>query len=390
MKQFTALCGVLAGLVAGTANAGGIDRSGQPIGILFEKANYVELSFGQINPSVTGNDLAMFGGSTTGGVAGKHKLPSLAVKYNFNDRLSGALIYDNAYGADIQYPSGPGSSIMLGGTTAKVDSEGLTALLRYKFNDQFSVHGGLRASKAAGHVTLRGRAYGPAFDPADPTTYRSVNGYEADLQADWGTGYVLGAAFEKPDIALRVALTYFSKVSHKFDTVETLPGGAAAAAGAATVNAITETSTPQAVNIDFQTGIAKDTLVFGSIRWVDWSEFEVAPGTFYGPRLGSLTELDDTTTYTLGLGRKFTENWSGSAFVTYEPGGDKSVSPLAPTNGYRGIGFAAVYTQDKMKITFGARYLDLGDADATTAGTPRAAMVDNHAVAVGVKVGFTF
>ncbi|WP_151717445.1 OmpP1/FadL family transporter [Gemmobacter serpentinus] len=392
MKQFTALCGVLAGLVAGSANAGGIDRSGQSIGILFEKGNYVELSFGQINPSVSGNDLAIYGGSPTGSVAGKHNLPSLAVKYDFNDKLSGALIYDQAYGADISYPTGLGSSFMLGGTEAKVNSQGLTALLRYKFSEQFSVHGGLRASKASGRVALQGRAYGPAFDPADPATYQSVNGYQVDLAPDWGTGYVIGAAFEKPEIALRVALTYFSKVSHKFDSVETLPGGAAAVAGVATVNAITETDTPQAVNIDFQTGVAKDTLVFGTIRWVDWSEFEVAPGTFYGPRLGSLAELEDSTTYTLGVGRKFTDNWSGSVFVTYEPGGDKLVSPLAPTNGYRGIGFAAVYTQDNMKVTFGARYLDLGNANPET-GTPdvaRAEMADNHAVAVGVKVGFSF
>ena len=45
-----------------------------------------------------------------------------------------------------------------------------------------------------------------------------------------------------------------------------------------------------------------------------------------------------------------------------------------------------------MKISMGARYLELGNADPET-GTPdtaRAEMRNNHAVAVGVKVGFTF
>ena len=68
------------------------------------------------------------------------------------------------------------------------------------------------------------------------------------------------------------------------------------------------------------------------------------------------------------------------------------MSPLAPTNGYKGIGVAAVYTRDNMKVTMGARYLRLGDADPET-GTPdvaRANMRDNTAIAVGVKVGFTF
>ena len=90
------------------------------------------------------------------------------------------------------------------------------------------------------------------------------------------------------------------------------------------------------------------------------------------------------------MGRKFNDNWSGSVFVTYEPKGDPNVSPLAPTNGYKGIGLAAVYTRDNMKVTMGARYLDLGDANASPGGVPLAAMTDNHAVAVGVKVGFTF
>ncbi|MBT9245181.1 outer membrane protein transport protein [Gemmobacter fulvus] len=391
MKQLTALCGVLAAM-AGTAQAGGIDRSGQPIGILFEKGNYVELSYGRINPSVSGVDRAIGpipAGSPSGEVAGDHNLPGLALKYQFSDQLSAAVIYDQAYGADILYaPTSPA----LGGTYADVESAGLTALLRYQFNENFSVHGGLRASKASGKVGLKGLAYGLPFDPANPDSYRSVNGYEADLAEDWGTGYVLGVAYEKPEIAMRVALTYFSKVRHKFDTVETLPGGAAAQLGVATIDTFTNVDTPQAVNLDFQTGVAKDTLVFGSIRWVDWSDFRIAPDAFFGPTVGSLTDLEDTTTYTLGVGRKFNENWSGSAFLTYEPGTGKLVSPLAPTDGYRGIGLAAVYTQGNMKVTTGIRYLKLGNATPET-GTPdteRADFTGNSAVAVGVKVGFTF
>ena len=76
--------------MAGGAQAGGLDRSGQPLSILFEQGNYVELSYGQINPSVSGNDLAIYGGRPTGQVAGDHGLPGLAFKYQINDRLSAA------------------------------------------------------------------------------------------------------------------------------------------------------------------------------------------------------------------------------------------------------------------------------------------------------------
>lgn len=394
MKTITGALGVLT-VSASAVAAGGIDRSGQSIGTLFEKGNYFELSFGVIRPDVTGKDLTPYR-TETGSVAGNHNLPGLALKYDFSDRISGLLQYDQAYGADISYPEFNGftgtGSYMLGGTYANVDSMGLTGLLRYKFDRGFSVHGGLRLSKASGQVGLRGAAYGPAFDPSNPATYRSVNGYSADLDDDWAAGYVLGMAYERPDIALRVALTYFSKISHKFDTVETLPGGAAAVLGATTVTSVTEVDTPQAINLEFQTGIAPDTLMFASARWVDWSEFKIDTSWLKASTGEGLVDLEDTVTYTLGIGRKFTENWSGSIFATYEPSGDKLISPLAPINGYKGIGVAAVYTQDNMRVTLGLRYLKLGDADPET-GTPdvaRAEMRDNHAVALGLKVGFTF
>lgn len=357
---------------AGAAVAGGVDRSGQSIGIIFEQGNYAELSYGLINPDVTGNDVAMFGGRATGSVAGNHSLPGLAFKYDLNERTSVSVIYGQDYGADILYPLG--ESFALGGTSATLESDVVSAILRHKFNENFSVHGGIRASKASGFVQLSGLAYGP------------LNGYNVSFDDAWGTGYLVGAAYEKPEIALRVALTYFSKVTHDLDTTEN------SALLPANLTSVTSVDTPQAVNLDFQTGVAANTLVFGSARWVDWSNFMIDPQGLVALTGSGLVALEDTVTYTLGVGRKFSDNWSGSVFATYEPKGDPLVSPLAPTNGYKGIGVAAVYTRDNMKVTMGVRYLELGDAQPET-GTPdtaRASMTGNSAVAVGIKVGFSF
>lgn len=41
-------------LTTTAANAGGLDRSGQSIGAIFEDGRYVELSYGHVMPSVTG------------------------------------------------------------------------------------------------------------------------------------------------------------------------------------------------------------------------------------------------------------------------------------------------------------------------------------------------
>lgn len=362
----------LLALSAGAVSAGGIERSTQSVGVLFEKGkNYVELSYGRIRPSVDGVGLLVPGGASTGGVARNHYLPGFAYKHEFNDKLSMALIYDHFYGANIEYPTS--GALEFAGTNVNVQSEGYTALMRYKFDENWSVHGGVRLSDASAIIKLNGVAYGP------------VSGYSAKFSNDWAAGYSLGAAYEKPEIALRVALTYQSKVTHKFDTTEKM-GTTTVAAGT------TEVDTPEAVTLDFQTGVAPDWLVFGSVRWVHWSQFQIDPAWFTATTGGGLVNLNNSTSYTLGVGHKFTDAWSGSAFLMYEGGGgdDKLVSPLAPTRGYKGIGLAAVYTHENVKVTGAVRYLWLGDADAQTGGTARARFTDNHAVAAGVRVGITF
>ena len=154
-------------------------------------------------------------------------------------------------------------------------------------------------------------------------------------------------------------------------------------------------TTPSAIALDFQTGVAADTLVFGQIRHVKWSEFTVTPD-FFGTAVAAdgLVSLDDTTTYTLGVGRKFTDNWSGSLAFTFEPEGDDDlVSPLAPTNGRKAITVAGIYTMDNWKFTGGINYTKLGDAKAEVGDDPDTAvadMEDNDAISLGLRVGYRF
>ena len=359
---------------AGAATGGGIDRSGQGLGNLFESGRQIELSFGRVMPKVTGRDLL---GGATGDVAPDYTQLGLSYKYDINERLSFAFIIDQPFGADVIYaPTSP----LLGRTKAVAKSTAMTGILRYKLENGFSVHGGIRAQRASAQIDLRGLAYGP------------LGNYSVDLRSDMAPGYLIGVAYERPDIALRVALTYNSAIKHKFDTVETgLPGPLAALNGAVTQ---TEVKTPQSVNLDFQTGVAPGTLVFGQIRWADWSNFKLQPRGFDTATgfTGGLISLDDTITYTLGVGRRFNETWSGSFSMQYEKKGNPLVSPLAPTNGRLGATLAAVYTSGNMKVTTGINYTKLGDAQPET-GTPdvaRANMTGNKSVGVGVRVAFTF
>lgn len=376
------------------ALAGGIERSGQFLGPLFEDGNYLELSFGHVAPSVSGIDRSLGpypGGASTGNVAPSYNSFGFAYKHQFTENWSAAIIMDQPFGADILYPAD--GSINLGGTSATVDSTSMTGVVRFAMPENgFGVHAGLRASRTDGDVKLGGAAYGP------------VNGYHLDVERDTAYGWLAGVSWERPDLAARVSLTYNASIEHDFNVTESGPlvdpdlDPATGANGPIPPMPLLDgrsrmtVRTPKSWNLEFQTGVAQDTIVFGAIRWVDWSSFRVDPDRFVQVTGGGLVDLEDSTTYTLGIGRKFTPNWSGAASVSFEKSGDSLVSPLAPTNGRKGISLAAIYTRDKLKITTGISYVRLGDAKPET-GTPdtaRADMDDSHAWGAGVKFGYSF
>ena len=379
-KTLTSVTALL--LTTAPVFAAGIERSTQSISILFEEGNYVEFGAQVTNPEVSGKDVVAFDGVNyrkTGNVADDFNVVTFGYKHQFTDKVSAALIIEHPYGADIRYEdvdttSATKGSGMLGGTKANVESAMISLIGRYKFNDTWSAHAGLRASKASGDIRLSGAAYS------------SLSGYRAKMKDDTSVGWLAGVAWERPDIAARVALTYYSDIDHDFDTTELM--------GATTVaQGTTSVTTPSMLALDFQTGVAKDTLVFGQIRRTYWSDFTVTPDWFGNYVPDGLVSLEDSTTYTLGVGRKFTENWSGTVAFTFEPEGDDDlVSPLAPTNGRKAITIAGIYTMDNWKFTGGINYTKLGDADAET-GTPdaaRAYMRDNDAVSLGLRIGYRF
>lgn len=375
-----AVAGALTGaLTGGAALAGGVDRSGQSVVVLFEKGNYAEFSLGMVTPKVSGvgagaavSAVTPTPGQSSGDMAGDYFTFSGAYKHRFNDRISAAIIFDQPFGANVDYPSG--STYYARGSTAELTSNAVTGVMKYTLPSNISFIGGLR------YQTLSAKAKVP-FVTAAPT----FAPYTANGKADSAVGYLIGAAFEKPEIALRVALTYNSKVKHELATSETSVAGA--------LSSTTPINTPQSVNLEVQSGIAKDTLLFGSVRWVEWSKFDVTPTQYKGLTGGkSLVSYDsDTISYTLGLGRKFNDQWSGAVTLGYEAPTGGFASNLGPTDGYWSIGIGGSYTRDNMKISGGIRYVSIGDADTTLGGNVAAANFSgNSAIGAGIKLGFTF
>jgi long-subunit fatty acid transport protein len=328
-----AVIGSLA-LAAGPALGGGIDRSGLGLGPLFEKGNYIELGVASVTPTVRATPNAY------GDVANDYTTMSLGMKMDLNQKVSLAILVNQPYGVDINY-----IPVSLG---AKLDSSAVTLLGRYKFSDSLSVHGGLYSATVGG-----------TFNPAGPGPIVNIANTSV-------VGYVLGVAFEKPEIAARVALTWFSGTNHIDNSSRS------------SVNA------PQNVNLDFQTGIAKDTLLFGSIRWGEWSTTKVIVATNT-----VATWSGNSLDYSLGVGRKFNDNWSGALTVGYSaPSSDAFAQALNPTNGTVSVGLGVTYARDSWKVSAGVQQVTLGNA--TTRGLPANTWTGNTATAAGIRIGYSF
>lgn len=350
-------------LASGTAlSAGALDRSGQPIGVLFEQGNFVELGFGLVRPEVSGVFSSPLGSAGSGNMAGDYTSLSLSLKTDINEALSFALILDQPYGANVAYTeTDPGYP--LSGTTAEFRSTAITALARYRLNDRFSIHGGIRSI---------------GID-ADLSVVSPGGTYTATFDSDRALGYVVGAAYEIPDIALRVALTYSSATDFSHGTQVMVAPGVMAPVPA------TEYTMPQSVTLDFQSGIAANTLLFGSIRWADWSETVISP--FGYPDNPLVFYEEDFVTYTLGVGRKFSDSFSGAISISYEAAQDLPVSNLGPTDGQLALQVGGTYTMGDVELTGGVRYVMLGDGTTRSLG---AEFADNSALAVGMSVAYRF
>ena len=388
MTCYTATTTALAALLATTsiAYAGGVERQGQSPAILFEDGTYVEIGFTYVDPDISGVQLQNAGGtslagSQSGDIAPAYSYSSFAYRQDITEELSIAVIYDHPIGADVNYMPNGGNGYLYGagaGSQAEFRSQALTVAARYEFSENVSVYGGLRAVSANGNVQLFNGSGGGAAR------------YQLEAESGHELGFMIGAAYERPDIALRVALTYYSATEHTFTGTETTAGG--------TNNSSFNTTIPQQLLLEARTGVAEGTLVFGSIRWTDWTEFDITPPTYtaaVSPGNALVDYDNDVWTYTLGGARVLNEQWTALASITYETSQGGFAGNLAPTDGRTSIGLGARYTQGNMTITGGINYTLIGDATTEApapfpAGTPFGDFDDNHALGFGLRVGYQF
>ncbi len=273
------------------------------------------------------------------------------------------------------------------GTNVEVRSESITAILGAKFgaNKEFQIYGGPVAQRIQADVKLRGLAYGPA------------TGYTSHISPDQDYGWLAGASYSKPEIALKAALTYRSEIDHKMQIAETYPVAAALGINPVQVNEM-ELTTPQSVNFDFQTGINPTTLATAKVRWVPWSDFVITPPLYnevskgsYGPKGLDLVEYeDDQWQVELGVAKRLAPALAVSGTVGWDSGAGDVTTSLGPIDGYYSVGLGAKYNvTPEWAVSAGGKYLWFGDAKGQL---PTKKLVgdfqDNDGFILGMKLSY--
>lgn len=362
--------------------AGGLDRSGQSISAFLQPGNYAEAGISVLDAEVKSDEL------NVDDMAKSYYFPSAAVKVQATDKISLGLIYDQPYGAEAEYDAAsPVFGNGVEGTKVDVKTENLTALIGYQPTENWNFYAGPVWQTVEANIKLRGAAYGGNS---------KLGTYNIEVEREEAFGWLAGFAYSIPEIALKAAITYRSEIEHNAKANETtlLPYPSLSA-----LTSSVDATTPQSVNFDFQTGIAKDTLAFANVRWVHWSQFAVKP-TLLGNvssipaphvRQNLIDYSDDQWSANVGVGRKFNSKWSGSASVGYDSGAGNPVTTLGPTEGYWNVGLGGQYSPaENYFIQAGVKYFWLGDATAQTGGNEIGDFKDNHALGYGLKIGYRF
>ncbi|TIE06153.1 transporter [Acinetobacter junii] len=389
--------------------AAALDRSGQSIAPFLQAGNYFEAGISVLDPDVSGKDTSQ---NDTGDMANYYYSPNAALKLQATEHFSIGLIYDQPYGANAQY-SGKNNFVenrpvpFKGGTSVTVDTEDLNLILGYQPNQNWNIYAGAVYQTLNSTVLLRG------------TSYSAYNGYDFKTGRDEAVGWLVGVAYQIPEIALKTSLTYRAKITHEMNAYE--KHGAAGMTGSAAFDAalnninntqgnLTEITTPQSVNLDFQTGIMANTVAFANLRWVNWKDFSIRPYKFgaasvLAPVVNKTGKKDgfdlvayteDQYSITAGVGRKVNDHWAGNVSIGWDSGAGNPVTTLGPTEGYWNVGLGIQYSPaPNYFIAGGVKYFWLGDAKAQSGSqfnTPNyvAEFENNDAIAYGMKIGYKF
>lgn len=295
----------------GAAQAGGFSRGTADTDILYEDGN-INFRAGVIVVVPTQKFKTGVGGTTSGGVVGTdyldtYAIPSGAVKFRVSDNLSCAGTYTDVYGAASSYaaPFGPSGK----------RSEEFTVT-------EFGATCAVFFDVGKGRLSVLGGAFAEKFDYDLQASPAALGGLPLNIDLNsTAFGWRAGIGYDIPEIAFRAQLLYRSGTKHEAD------GGGSILhplAGAIPLVSSGSGELPQSVELKVQTGVAPGWLVFGSVKWMDWSVNETL-NLGFSSALGAGNSLNqyywrDGWTITGGVGHAFNERVSGLVSLQWDRG----------------------------------------------------------------------
>ncbi len=444
-KHISVVLGGCVGIV-GISHAAGLEYTKQSVAPLFEEGNYAELSYAYVDPKMEGKDVA---GNRIDDVMDDFDLSGAAVKIAPTADTALALIYEEPFGVDTIYPKGSIFHNEIGATEARVRNKSLTLLGKGNVTDNFSIYGGLEYQTIKGHITgaqpvgfnvavsqvvnqvgakfgintvedyqkLVAKQQNNSLSVPEQQILQAINGlaaqlapaptlYSLDFEDDHTFVPVVGMAYEKPEIALRAAVTYRAPATYQMSGKENLQVVIPVALGGDGVTPTpaeaglpmagkTEVKFPQSVNLDFQTGLSEKHQLLGMVnaRWVNWSKFEVSPPLATQATQEPLASYpEDGYSVEVALGKKFTPQLSGEVRLGYDHGTGTPLTLLGPYGAVKTAGIGAKYQFNKnLSVSAGGQYMWLDGGDIETKADGKVATIDDGSgYALGMKVGYHF
>lgn len=321
-----ALSALIAPLGVGAAHAGGLEANGYNWDLLFDPATYV--GKGTVTRVIIDHDITSLAAPGLGTVAtsSNRTYYNFAVKADLIENASCLVSAQNPWG------SGTDRSLPYAAATAqsvreRIWSNDLGLTCAYGFDvgpGSLSLIGGISAQ------SLNYEALVPVLLPG-PT----LGTAPVELDGN-GFGWRIGAAYEVPEIALRVSAIYNAAID--YDLSGTFAAGLPATASV---------TTPQTLEVKAQSGIAPGWLVLGGVKWVDWSAVHALSVTTPGPTLTTVLNYEDGWTVSAGVGHQLTEDLTVLAGLIWDKG----------TSRQNGAGVLANGTQaDRWGANLGAAY----------------------------------
>ena len=385
---------------ASLALAGGFELQTLDTSAMYEEGSFGSLSYASITSNLKGKDAK----GTKVKTLKDQTLTNLAFKAQVGDFGLGMATYrSGAIQMNGSSDSTFSSAFQISGNyipSANAELNTMAFLANYNLSENFSLIGGIKNNQL------------------NSFNLTSIYG-SYDISSKSNSGYVIGSAYHNPSIALRAEILFHPSSKIKTtgtytsalvdfpvdidgntdgdleDTVDVdfptdIPAGVTGTV-AATLN------TPEMITLNFQSGIAADTLIIGSVHQAKWKSSQVnvdvttvSAGVNAAAAVSS--DFSNSTKYTLGVARKFNDALSGSISYSTEAGsGSSSTSTFTMSNGSSSINLGLRYSFEQANLSIGMSQTMFNDVtvDSNTLTSP-IEYKNNTATTVGIKLSTSF